>query len=249
MAIRVTSLLMTSPVSLPAPASYNLKPRESKYFPYVEYDKFVNDRRIHDLIRKNVIRVDDLDIDAAGYVSQWDQEPKLRLGTYVFWVDALGQLRMKNGDPTHDFDGVIIGPGGGIVAHGSTHVFDGTDPIPQIEVLETEWTCPATVTLRDVVYQTGTGSVDKAQANATTTMPALGVVRAKPTSTTCIIARSGEVPGYTLTADNYYYASSTTAGGITLTPPSTSGDVIQQIGYAKTATDLVVELSRPLKKA
>jgi hypothetical protein len=227
-----------------------LRPRETKYFEFIECDKFLNDPRVDDYIRKGVITVECVDEGALGdFVSQWDQEPKLRLQPYVFWVDALGQLRMKSGDPTSDLDGVVIGPGGGIVAHGTTHVFDGTDPIPEIEVLETAWSCPVSVAVRDVVYQTGADSVDKARADATTTMPAVGVVLSKPTGTTCIIARSGKVTGYSLTADTYYYVSPSTAGGITSTPPNAAGNVVQQVGYAKTTTDLVVELGRPLKKA
>lgn len=249
MAIRVSSLLMTSPVALPKPATYNLRPRETKLFPFIEYDKFVNDPRVADYLQKNVIRVENLDFDGAAYVSEWDNEPKLRLGTYVFWVDALNQLRMKDGDPTNDLDGVVIGPGGGLVPHGSTHTFTGTDPVPEIEVLETEWTCPAGVALYDVVYQTGSNSVDQARADSVSTMPAVGVVRAKPTATTCIIARSGGVSGLSLTADTYYYVSASTAGAITSTPPSGSGNRVQQVGYAKTTSTLVVELSRPLKKA
>jgi hypothetical protein len=240
---------MTSPVSLPSPADDNLRPRQTKVYPYIEYDKFVNDPRIADYLRKNVLRIENLDGEGGDYVSQWNLEPKLRLTPYVFWVDAAGNFRMKNGDPTHDLDGVVIGPGGSLIPHGTTHVFNGTDPVPEIEVLEVAWACPATVVVRDVVYQTGANSVDKALANVIATMPAVGVVRAKPTATTCIIARSGEVPGYTLTADSYYFVSAAAAGAITATPPNTSGSVVQQVGYAKTTSDLVVELSRPLKKA
>lgn len=248
MAVRITNLLLTSPIGMPNPIDDNIGPRETREYQYVEYDSLINDYRIRELVRKNVIRIVNLD-DLVDYVSQWNQEPKLRLGGYTYWVDALGQLRQKFGEPTHDLDGVVIGPGGGVLPHGSTHVFDGSDPIPEIEVLETEWSCPATVSLRDTVYQTGASSVDKARANAAGTMPAVGVVRAKPTATTCIIARSGEVPGFTLAADTYYYVSASTAGAITNIPPSTSGNLIQQVGYAKTTSVLVVELSRPLKKA
>lgn len=248
MGVRITNLLMTSPVGLPNPVDDNLGPRQTKDYQYVEYDKLTNDYRIRDLLTKNIIRIVNLD-EVIDYVSEWDQEPKLRLGGYTYWVDATGALRQKFGEPTHDLDGVIIGPGGIVPAHGSTHVFDGADPIPQIELLETEWACPATVAIRDVVYQTGPDSVDKARANTTATMPSVGIVRAKPNPTTCIVGRSGEMTGFTLTADNYYYVSATTAGAVTITPPSTSGNVIQQVGYAKTASILVVELSRPLKKA
>ena len=34
---------------------------------------------------------------------------KLMLGNYALWVDAAGNLRMKNGAPTSDTDGAIVG--------------------------------------------------------------------------------------------------------------------------------------------
>ena len=33
----------------------------------------------------------------------------LRLGDYRLWVDATGDLRIKNGDPASDTDGVVVG--------------------------------------------------------------------------------------------------------------------------------------------
>lgn len=251
MAIRVTSLLLTSPVSLPAPASYNLKPRETKYFPYVEYDRFINDRRIADYLKKQVIYIENLDDSggAGAFVSQWDQEPKLRLQPYVFWVDTLGQLRMKNGDPTFDLDGVVIGPGGGIVAHGGTHTFLGTDPIPEIEVLETEWNCTVTEAVRDVVYESAANTARQANASSSATMPAIGFILNKPTATACVIARSGEVDGFVgLSVGSTYYVD-TTNGQIVTSPPTGSNRVVQRVGYAKTSTTLVVQLGEPTRRA
>lgn len=34
---------------------------------------------------------------------------RLRLGTYEFWVDASGRLRIKNGTPASDTDGTVVG--------------------------------------------------------------------------------------------------------------------------------------------
>ena len=34
---------------------------------------------------------------------------RLRLGTYQFWVDSSGRFRIKNGDPTSDTDGTVVG--------------------------------------------------------------------------------------------------------------------------------------------
>jgi len=251
-AIRVTNLLLNSTVSLPSPANYTLRPRETKHFPYVEYDKFVNDRRVADYLRKSVIYIEDLDDRAGGdYVSQWNLEPKLRLTPYVFWVDSLGFVRMKNGDPTFDLDGVVIGPGSGgpVPPHGSTHTFVGSDPVPRIEVLEGAWTCTLGEAVRDVVYEAGSNLAREANANSSATMPAIGIIVQKPTGTSCIIARSGEVDGFSGLSVGSQYFVDTTSGQITSTPPIGSNRIVQRVGYAKTSTILMVQLGEPTRRA
>jgi hypothetical protein len=50
-------------------------------------------------------------IDSAGLgiaSGGWDT-PHLRLGSYHLWVDSTGDLRIKNGAPTSDTDGTIVG--------------------------------------------------------------------------------------------------------------------------------------------
>lgn len=235
---------------LPIPISLALQPNQVRDFLYVEYDKLMNDRRFVELIDKDYIKIEPLEAIAASFVSEWDKEPKLRLGTYVFWVDALAQLRMKPSDPTFDLDGVVIGPGGGITPHGSTHTFFGTDPVPNIEVLEGQWVCPTTVAVRDAVYQVSPGNVDKANATTTSTMPVIGVVLSKPTTTSCIIARSGELSGFSgLTGDRLYYASDAVPGGVTLIPPIGANRVVQQVGYSRNSSTLIVELGEMKKRA
>ncbi len=39
----------------------------------------------------------------------WDGNNPLILGTYHFWVDGSGRLRVKNGKATSDIDGVVVG--------------------------------------------------------------------------------------------------------------------------------------------
>jgi hypothetical protein len=54
-----------------------------------------------------------IDVDHANsYVSigngAWNGQ-RLRLGTYQFWVDSSGRFRIKNGAPTSDTDGTVVG--------------------------------------------------------------------------------------------------------------------------------------------
>ena len=249
MAVRITNQVETR-LYLSSPINDYLSSRQTRDFSFVPYDDVVNEPSIAQLEDEGKIIIQDLDAALPYYDSVWTGPNKFRLGTNHIWVDALGSMRMKiGGDATHDLDGVVIGPGGTPSPHGATHVFNGTDPVPDIEVLENAWTCPINVQVLDVVYQAGSGTCSRAIASSTAGMPAIGVCINKPSGSSCIIARSGEVPGFSgLTPDTYYYVSDTAVGGITPTPPSGGGTVIQQVGYARTSSILVVELSRPLKK-
>ena len=251
MTVRVIN--MTSyMIELSLPIGRRLPPRETRIYDWVLYDDTINTPTIALLLSQDKIRIENLDEGAVGdYVSQWDLEPKLRLTPYVFWVDTLGFFRMKSGDPTFDLDGVVIGPGAGgpVPPHGPTHVFTGTDPVPQIEVLEGLWSCTVTEQVGDAVFENVANAVRQSNASSTATMPIIGVIISKPTPVTCVIARSGEVivPG-PLTVGQEYYAS-TTPGQLTATPPTLSGQISQYVGYARNTTTLVVQLGVPTIKA
>jgi hypothetical protein len=241
MGVRVTNLT-SARISLPDPLTYILKARELKEFEYIEYDTVVNIPDIARLQQKNYISIYSLDPAVGGYDSAWNGPRKFHLGLYQLWMDAGGSLRTKNGDALFDLDGVVIGPGGGGGPHGATHVFNGTDPIPNIETLEDLWICPAGVAIRDVVYEFGANNCDKANASTIATMPAIGVVMSKPTPTSCVVARSGEVAGFgVLTADVPYFVG-TIAGTLTSSAPAGTGRVVQPVGYARNTDVLVVEL-------
>jgi hypothetical protein len=49
--------------------------------------------------------------EQKGYTSgsAWNGGNLLSLGSYRFWVDSSGRLRIKNGVPTLDTDGTIVG--------------------------------------------------------------------------------------------------------------------------------------------
>lgn len=105
------------------------------------------------------------------------------------------------------------------------------------------YTCPATVAVRDVVYISAANTVDRADATTAATMPVVGIVTAKPTLTTAdVMVGTSEVGGFVgLTAGATYYGS-LVAGGITLTAPTTVGQVVQKVGQARNTTTLLVQL-------
>ena len=154
MGLRIYNLTQQT-IVLSDPLDGVLLGRTSRTFPNTEYDKTINDKRYANLLRKEQVRIINLDEDLIRYDSNWFGPSKFRLGTYHLWVDMTNHLRMKTGgDASHDTDGVIIGPGGTPSPHGSTHVFNGLDPVPNIEVLEELWDCPSSVNVNNAVYQT-----------------------------------------------------------------------------------------------
>jgi len=50
---------------------------------------------------------------AVCFNSGWDETCLLTLGDYYFWVSVSGSLRIKDGIPTYDGDGSLVGAAGG----------------------------------------------------------------------------------------------------------------------------------------
>jgi hypothetical protein len=249
MPTRITNKRQVS-LPLPDPVHYTLKPYEVRLFPYVEYDKLKNDRRFLELEDLGYILLENPEAEVGIYESEWDRNPKLQLSGYRFWIDGTGNLRMKNGIPLSDVDGVIIGPGGGLTPHGHTHVFTASDPIPNIEVIEAQYSCTVAEQVRDVVFEAAANFVRQANASVAGNMPAVGIVISKPTPTTCILAQSGEIPGYSgLSPGTPYFVSNSVPGAITSVAPSSSGHFVQRVGYAKNGTTFRLEIYPPTKRA
>lgn len=95
----------------------------------------------------------------------------------------------------------------------------------------------------------GTFSVRKADAT-TNGKPADGYVTAAVTSgATATVYKDGQNASLaSLTVGSTYYLA-TTAGGVTATPPSSANNVVQVLGKAKSATELVVRIQRPITLA
>jgi len=91
----------------------------------------------------------------------------------------------------------------------------------------------------EVVYINGVSgtvpTVAKAQANASSTMPAFGLVYADANDTADVeIITFGNLTGLDtslLTLNSTLYVSSSTAGGLTTTPPTGESNLIQNIGF------------------
>jgi hypothetical protein len=125
-------------------------------------------------------------------------------------------------------------------------VFDGAawTPTPAsagsgLVSLPGAWTVPAGVAVGDVVYGTGSFAADVADRNAVATMPALGLVIAKPLATTATLLYMGESPAIFvgLTPGAEYYVG--LLGAIETPSAAVDGDVVQRVGVAASATVLI----------
>lgn len=106
------------------------------------------------------------------------------------------------------------------------------------------YTVSAGVTVRQLLYRSGTGAAALADASNPAKMPAIGFVASKPTATTAVLADEDELGGFVgLTPGAAYYADPATPGGITATQPTTPGQVAQAVGEAKTATVLTIRIT------
>jgi len=102
------------------------------------------------------------------------------------------------------------------------------------------FTAGATLAVGDVVYMGTGGKVLLADANATTSMPALGICTSASTDTNPVdvmVQGIMKLTGWSFTVGADIFISGT-AGDVTSTAPSASGDTVQKVGVA-TASDSV----------
>jgi len=101
------------------------------------------------------------------------------------------------------------------------------------------------------VYQVSTDTVSVADFSSISTGPAVGVVSSLPTPTTARVQTVANfvygvlpLPFLPLVPDTLYYIGS--AGGIlSAVPNPPSGGYVQEIGFAKSATELVLNIQEP----
>ncbi len=137
--------------------------------------------------------------------------------------------------------------GGAPSAHGSTHSFGSTDAIPGGEQIEQTWVCTATESVGDAVYQSASGNVRQARADTVATMGCLGFIKSKPTTTSCIIVKTGELGGFAgLTPDALYFVSAIAAGAISTSHPTTP-NLAQLVGRAVDTTTLNITIGQPVQ--
>jgi len=128
----------------------------------------------------------------------------------------------------------------------------GYYPLPAANAAESAtMTAGETLAAGDLIYIAAAGTVFKADAN-TNGKEAIGFVLAGITSAASgtVYFGTGLVTGLSgLTPGVKQFLSATTTGGITTTPPSGTSDLVQLVGWAKSATELFFTPHQPLVRA
>lgn len=106
------------------------------------------------------------------------------------------------------------------------------------------YTAEVTIAARDVVYISSADNVSPALANNTSQSYAVGFASGGAAAAAPVgVKTDGIIGGFSgLTAGARYYLSPSTAGAITATVPNGSGNTVVQVGYAKSATDVQIQL-------
>lgn len=109
-----------------------------------------------------------------------------------------------------------------------------------LRVLKENMICNPTVLIGDWVIIKG-GQIEKAQADSSSTMPAIGVVISKNSPTHANVVTEGWVSLMGLVEDKEYYVSNTAAGQMQPDAPSVPGSIVQKVGTAKDFVEFYVD--------
>jgi hypothetical protein len=101
--------------------------------------------------------------------------------------------------------------------------------------------CASSIAVGDVVNIASTDTVVLASATSAS-LYASGIVSQKITSTFCLVQFEGELSAFSGLTPGFLYYLSLSAGNITDTSPTASGQISQKIGTAKDASTLVIEI-------
>ena len=91
------------------------------------------------------------------------------------------------------------------------------------------------------MYLSGSNTVGLANATDATKL-AIGIVLSKSSSTQCVVQLEGENSSFSgLTIGVVYYLG-LTDGIMTTVAPTSNGNIVQKLGFAKNSTTLVIEI-------
>lgn len=136
-----------------------------------------------------------------------------------------------------------VGNAGQIVALDANGLLDSSVMPAGITPDQKAGTSNGAITAKDMVYVETAGTIARATAAAGTPHRADGwATTSVATGQPVIMMLEGKISGLTgLVAGTKYFLSNTTAGGLTSTPPSATGEIWQYVGTALSTTELNFE--------
>ena len=133
------------------------------------------------------------------------------------------------------------------IIDGMQNLTVGATIVSAVVSAQGQYTVPVGVTVGDLVYITGTDAADKASNAALATMPVAAVVIAKPTTVTATLLYSGRASGFAgMTPGAMQYAGVNGARIESGSLPSAPGSVIQQVGVAVSADQMIFSPKSPI---
>lgn len=154
--------------------------------------------------------------------------------------------------PTFGGEGYVIWDSTG----NRMYVWDGAAWDDQSTVTAANWTqdnfiADEALAIRDVVYISAADNVSKAIGSDDTFSNAIGLAQTAAADTATVpVQFNGLMGGFTgLTAGATYFLSAATAGLITSSIPTGTGNTIVQIGFAKSTTVLLIQIQQLGRRA
>jgi hypothetical protein len=128
--------------------------------------------------------------------------------------------------------------------------WDDQSTVASANNVDDSYIAEVAVTARDVCYISSADNVSPADVTTSVKAQAIGLALTTQVATDPIVVRKfGRLGGFAgLTSGARYYLSAT-AGAITTTIPAGSGNTIVQIGYAKNATNLDIQIQQLGRRA
>jgi hypothetical protein len=129
--------------------------------------------------------------------------------------------------------------------------WDNLSTVDSAESIDNFYTADEALSARDAVYISAADNVSKASGASVALSRSIGFATAAAIDTASVPVRSeGILGGFSgLTAGAPQYLDPATAGAITETLPVGSGNVIVQMGYAKSATAVHIQIDRLGRRA
>lgn len=120
--------------------------------------------------------------------------------------------------------------------------WDDQSSVQTANSVDNNYTAEVAITARQLVYISSAGKVSPADSDTEVTARVIGFATAAASASATVAVRSkGILSGFSsLTVGARYFL--TASGAVTATPPSGSADALIQVGFAKSATEIDIQI-------